>query len=157
MSPPSSLLKGRTAAPADRQASFTQMDPDHDLEAIGKHCQFTYCNQLDFLPFRCESCKGTYCLDHRTETAHKCTHEGEWAASRRRQSVGVVNSNSMISSLPTVKPTVLNSLQCSHPSCKTLIHTLQNTGVHCQNCNREYCLKHRLREDHDCSKLIPLG
>jgi hypothetical protein len=63
----------------------------------------------------------------------------------------------MTSSLPTVKPTVLNSSQCSHPSCKTLIHTLQNTGVHCQNCNRQYCLKHRLREDHDCSKLIPLG
>jgi hypothetical protein len=63
----------------------------------------------------------------------------------------------MISSLSTTKPSVLNSSQCSHPSCKTLIHTLQNTGVHCANCNREYCLKHRLREDHDCSKLIPLG
>lgn len=27
----------------------------------------------------------------------------------------------------------------------------------CQNCNRQYCLKHRLREDHGCSKLAPLG
>lgn len=62
-----------------------------------------------------------------------------------------------MSSAPTQKPTVHNSAQCSHPSCKTLIHTLGNTGVHCQNCNREYCLKHRLREEHDCSKLIPLG
>jgi predicted nucleic acid binding AN1-type Zn finger protein len=32
-----------------------------------------------------------------------------------------------------------------------------NTGVHCADCNREYCLKHRFREDHDCAKLIPLG
>ncbi|KAI5286219.1 hypothetical protein KEM55_000372, partial [Ascosphaera atra] len=30
-------------------------------------------------------------------------------------------------------------------------------GVHCHTCNRDYCLKHRLKEDHDCAKLTPLG
>ncbi|PGH00201.1 hypothetical protein AJ80_09209 [Polytolypa hystricis UAMH7299] len=137
------------------QPSFTQMGPDHDLESLGRHCQFAYCRQLDFLPFRCESCRGTYCLDHRTETTHKCPREGEWA--RRRANNNNNTPSSMISSLPPVKPTIYNSSQCSDPQCKTLIHTLQNTGVHCQNCNRDYCLKHRLREDHDCSKLIPIG
>ncbi|PGH06407.1 hypothetical protein GX51_02419 [Blastomyces parvus] len=148
-----------TSAQQPEDSSFTQMDPDHDLESIGRHCQFEFCNQLDFLPFRCESCKGTFCLDHRTETTHKCTHAGEWAAARRKNSVGATGtrSGSMISSLPPVKPTVYNSTQCSHPSCKTLIHTLQNTGVHCNECNRQYCLKHRLREDHDCAKLVPIG
>lgn len=29
-----------------------------DVEAIGAHCQAPFCHQLDFLPFRCESCKG---------------------------------------------------------------------------------------------------
>jgi putative cofactor-binding repeat protein len=29
--------------------------------------------------------------------------------------------------------------------------------VSCHNCNRQYCLKHRLREEHDCAKLTPLG
>lgn len=131
--------------------------PEHDLDAIGKHCQFEYCHQLDFLPFRCESCKGTFCLDHRSEHAHKCPRAGEWAAARRKREAGSTNTNSMISSLPTVKPTVYNSPQCSHPACKTLINTLQNTGVQCRNCNRQYCLKHRMREDHDCAKLTPLG
>ncbi|KAK2787312.1 hypothetical protein FQN52_003395 [Onygenales sp. PD_12] len=153
---PSSFSTG-TPAQSQDQSSFTQMAPEHDLESIGRHCQFAYCHQLDFLPFRCESCKGTFCLDHRTETAHKCTHAGEWAAARRKNSVGGPNSSSMISSLPPAKPTIYNSSQCAEPTCKTLIHTLQNTGVHCPECNRQYCLKHRLREDHDCANLTPLG
>ncbi|KAL2005891.1 hypothetical protein VTN00DRAFT_10384 [Thermoascus crustaceus] len=147
---------GQAASDSDRQQeSYTQM-AEHDLEAIGRNCQFEFCGQLDFLPFRCESCKGTFCLEHRTETAHKCTHAGEWA--RRRNAAN--NSNSTLSSSTSTssqKPTVYNSNQCSHPSCKTLIDTLKDPGVHCQNCNRRYCLKHRLREEHDCSKLTPLG
>ena len=30
-------------------------------------------------------------------------------------------------------------------------------GVECDSCNRSYCLKHRLRESHDCAKLAPVG
>jgi hypothetical protein len=37
--------------------SFTVME-GRDLEAIGAHCQMEYCHVLDFLPFRCESCRG---------------------------------------------------------------------------------------------------
>jgi AN1-type zinc finger protein 1 len=135
-----------------REESFTEMHDD-DLEAIGAHCQFPYCHQLDFLPFRCDSCHHTFCLDHRSETAHKCAHAGEWAKNRRKNSVGAATA-----SLPaTQKPTVLTATQCSEPKCKTLINTLQNTGVHCPNCNRQYCLKHRFREEHDCKNLVPLG
>ncbi|MCJ1253763.1 hypothetical protein MMC24_001576 [Lignoscripta atroalba] len=143
------MASSSTAPPPDSQ-SFTTMD--NDLEAIGAHCQYTYCNQLDFLPFRCESCKGTYCLDHRTESSHKCPHAGAWAAAKRKQA-----ATSQTSSNSNGKPSLLTATQCSHTSCKTYINTLSNVGVACQICNRQYCLKHRLREDHDCSKLIPLG
>ncbi|KZZ89009.1 zinc finger protein [Ascosphaera apis ARSEF 7405] len=137
--------------------SFSQL-PDHDLESIGRNCEFEYCRQLDFLPFRCESCSGTFCLDHRTETAHHCPHAGEWAKTRHQRELGTpsASGSSAASTPPVVKPTVYNSEQCSHPSCKSLIHTLQ-TGVHCPNCNRDYCLKHRLKEDHDCANLVPIG
>lgn len=126
---------------------------DKDLEAIGAHCQYTYCNQLDFLPFRCESCRGTYCLDHRTETAHKCAHAGEWAAARRK----AANLYPTSSSSSGGKPTLLTATQCSHTSCKTYINTLNSVGVACPTCNRQYCLKHRLREDHSCATLTPIG
>ncbi|KAB8218173.1 hypothetical protein BDV33DRAFT_176078 [Aspergillus novoparasiticus] len=143
---PISMSKDRPSP----QESFTQM-ADKDLESIGRHCQFEYCNQLDFLPFRCESCRGTFCLDHRTETSHKCPKAGEWARRRNAQNA------SPGTSLPTQKPTIYNSDQCAHLDCKTLINTMKDPGVRCPNCNRQYCLKHRLREEHDCAKITPLG
>ncbi len=46
---------------------------------------------------------------------------------------------------------------CASPKCKTIIGTALSTSVHCSTCNRDYCLKHRLKEDHDCKNLIPIG
>ena len=119
-----------------------------DIDAIGAHCQMPFCHQLDFLPFRCESCRGTYCLDHRTETAHECRNAGAWARSRRQE-----NSTNASSAAPR-KPNILtHESQCAHPQCKTLIHTPLNPGVDCSTCARGYCLKHRLPEDHNCKNL----
>lgn len=89
-----------------------------------------------------------FCLDHRTENAHKCPKAGEWA--RRK-------AGSSAQELPP-KPTLYNhDQQCSNPSCKTLIDTARTQGVHCTRCNRRYCLKHRFEEDHDCKNLTPIG
>jgi len=38
--------------------SYTKMATVGDVEAIGARCQMPFCHQLDFLPFKCESCKG---------------------------------------------------------------------------------------------------
>ena len=46
-----------------------------DLLSLGKHCEAEECNQLDFLPFQCDACGQTYCLDHRSYQAHKCEKE----------------------------------------------------------------------------------
>lgn len=120
-----------------------------DVEAIGAHCTYEYCHQLDFLPFKCQSCGNKYCLDHRTEDAHECSNPGAWARSRRTENT---------SSLPaTEKPTLSTAQQCSSPVCKTFVNTSQNLGVHCATCNRTYCLKHRFPEDHACKTLTPLG
>ncbi|GLA08225.1 hypothetical protein AnigIFM60653_009752 [Aspergillus niger] len=116
---------------------------DADLDAIGSHCSLPTCNQLDFLPFRCPSCKGTYCLEHRTETAHQC------ANARISPSPSTSTSNST-STTQQQKPTIYTADQCAHISCKTLINTLTDPGVRCDQCRKEYCLKHRLRESHDC-------
>ncbi|KAJ5604977.1 hypothetical protein N7510_010131 [Penicillium lagena] len=142
----------RLPSSSPQQESYTQM-ADTDLESIGRHCQFEYCGQLDFLPFRCESCHSTFCLDHRSEIAHKCPREGEWA--RRRN--GIANNNNKENRTATERPNIYNSDQCAHVSCKTLVNTFKDPGVRCPDCNRQYCLKHRLREEHDCAKVTPLG
>ncbi|WPG98986.1 Hypothetical protein R9X50_00178800 [Acrodontium crateriforme] len=134
----------------DADQSYSKMSVG-DVEAIGSHCAMTFCHQLDFLPFKCESCKGKFCLDHRTESAHQCPKAGEWA---RRQNQLSLSSTTTLAP----KPHILNhEQQCSDPSCKTLINTPLVTGVHCDTCNRNYCLKHRFTNDHNCKNLSPLG
>ena len=122
-----------------------------DVEAIGAHCGYEYCHQLDFLPFKCQSCGDKFCLDHRTEDGHRCPRKGAWAQRRRENNISAAT-------LPTTeKPSLLTSQQCSSPACKTFVNTSQNLGVHCSTCNRTYCLKHRFPEEHDCKNLTPLG
>lgn len=134
----------------EQETSYTSMSVG-DVDAIGAHCQNAFCHQLDFLPFRCESCHGTFCLDHRTETAHNCANAGAWARARREAEISKDYR-------PTARPSLLDhEQQCSSPSCKTLIHTGLVPGVHCNTCRRDYCLKHRMPEEHDCSNLKPLG
>lgn len=138
-----------SSQPSDTEETFTTMD-EKDPTLIGTHCQYAYCNQLDFLPFRCESCRGTFCLDHRSETGHKCTNAGAWAARRRK-------ANLSTPSLGAGKMMAEVERPCASPTCKITIGTSLSTSVHCSTCNRDYCLKHRLKEDHDCKNLIPIG
>ncbi|KAK5897738.1 hypothetical protein CgunFtcFv8_015216 [Champsocephalus gunnari] len=42
---------------------------------IGKHCRIDSCHQHDFLPFVCDLCRGSFCLDHRSREAHACPEE----------------------------------------------------------------------------------
>lgn len=122
---------------------------DKEMLDVGGTCQYLTCDNYDFLPFRCESCRGRFCQDHRTEAGHKCAHAGEWARGKAQQPINI--------SPLGPKPTVNTGTQCSHPQCKTLVDTLTSVGVVCSTCNRKYCLKHRIPEDHDCSKITPLG
>ncbi|KAL8919261.1 MAG: hypothetical protein Q9172_005044 [Xanthocarpia lactea] len=136
--------------PPSEPHSFTAMDKE--MLNIGGTCQYLTCDSYDFLPFLCESCRGRFCQDHRTEAGHKCAHAGEWAAKRLQQQA---NRTSTTSS--GLKPTIHTATQCSHPQCKTLIDTLNSVGVACSTCNRKYCLKHRIPEAHDCKNIIPVG
>ncbi len=123
-----------------------------DATLIGSHCQYSYCNQLDFLPFKCQSCNKTFCLDHRTEDGHACTNPGAWAARKREADLAKhsAGEGKRMRDLVSQKP-------CADDSCKTVIGTSLVPGVHCPSCNRDYCLKHRLGEDHDCKNKPPIG
>ncbi|XXG94336.1 hypothetical protein Hte_000590 [Hypoxylon texense] len=139
-----------TETPPD--TSYVKMDKEADATLIGKHCQLEYCNQLDFLPFFCQSCKKTFCLDHRSETAHKCANAGAWAERRRQAQLSrpSAGEGKRMRDLVSQKP-------CAADGCKTTVGTSLVPGVHCAGCNRDYCLKHRLKEEHDCKNKIPVG
>ena len=140
---------------SDELQSYRKMETD-DVDAIGAHCQMPYCRQLDFLPFRCESCRGKYCLEHRTESAHSCKNAGSWARAKHEREFGKQNTST--SSSTTTKPNILtHESQCYHSQCKTLINTPLVPGIHCSNCRHDFCLQHRLYEDHDCATLQKAG
>ncbi|TGZ82582.1 hypothetical protein EX30DRAFT_191621 [Ascodesmis nigricans] len=121
-----------------------------DVQAIGAHCDVNTCNRLDFLPFRCESCQGTFCLDHRTETAHTCSKAGTWLANRTQSS-----SSSSTSYTPATNVQSLLRTPCALPKCKTIINTSREPGVNCSVCRKQYCLKHRLQDSHECKAPPP--
>ncbi|ERT02516.1 AN1-like Zinc finger family protein [Sporothrix schenckii 1099-18] len=152
----SSSTVSTPSAPSSSETSYVNMtDVDSratDVSLTGKHCQYEYCRQLDFLPFFCQSCRKTFCLDHRTESAHHCAHEGAWAERRRKAQLArpSAGADRTMRDLVSQKP-------CASPACKTVVGTSLVPGVHCSNCNRDYCLKHRLREDHNCANLKPIG
>ncbi|KAF4509125.1 hypothetical protein G6O67_005426 [Ophiocordyceps sinensis] len=138
--------------PDAQETSYVEMRDKTDASLVGEHCQYDYCNQLDFLPFVCQSCTRTYCLDHRTESSHRCASPGAWAENKRlaqlsRPSIG---QDKVLRDRVSQKP-------CASPDCKTVVGTSLTPGVHCQTCNRDYCLKHRLQEDHGCKALVPIG
>ncbi|KKA27286.1 hypothetical protein TD95_003471 [Thielaviopsis punctulata] len=142
-----------SGASSTDDTSYITMKDNNDASLVGSHCEHAYCNQLDFLPFLCQSCRRTFCLDHRSETAHKCPHEGAWA---RRKRDAALSKSSIGASTP-IRDKVASERPCALPACKAVIGTALVTGVHCDTCVRDYCLAHRLKEDHDCKNLVPLG
>lgn len=136
-----------------QETSYREMnDRDDDVSLVGKHCQLEYCNQIDFLPFICQSCSKTFCQEHRTEDSHKCTNPGAWARRRREAEMAKtgIGAGRELRYRVSAKP-------CDSPSCTTSIGTARNPGVHCQTCRRDYCHTHRLKEEHDCKNLVPVG
>lgn len=138
--------------PVSQETSYRTMNDQDDATLTGKHCQLEYCNQIDFLPFICQSCNKTFCQEHRIEDSHKCTNPGAWARRRREAELAKasIGEGKQLHYRVATKP-------CDSPSCSTMVGTSRNPGVHCQTCRRDYCHTHRLKEEHNCKNLIPIG
>lgn len=103
---------------------------------LGEHCEFNDCNILDFLPFQCNDCNRTYCLQHRQPSQHECTGLS-LASSGAPTSTNVVRQS---------------STQCTFQNCQNR----EVVSIICPFCDQAFCLKHRLQQDHDCIKLDKL-
>lgn len=96
----------------------------------------------------------TFCLDHRSEYAHKCKNEGRWARERREKE----DEGKRKKTILPPKPSLYNhDQQCYEKSCKTLVDTHRMPANPCSSCNKTYCLKHRMPEDHDCKNVPRQG
>eukprot|EP00798_Chlamydomonas_sp_ICE-L_P002322 gene2322-8613_t len=137
-----------------------------DLMGIGEHCGVPECSQLDFLPFTCDCCSRTFCLDHRSYSTHACPSAGSKqtevivcpvCAKAIRLGPGqepnaAFEAHSLTGCDPSHYQKVHNKPRCPVPGCKEKL-TLTST-YRCKHCATKVCLKHRDVDDHACATII---
>lgn len=98
----------------------TQMEfPD-----LGSQCSYASCQQLDFLPFKCNKCNKIFCLEHMKYDNHQC---------------------------PVKKETVIEEIKKTPPYNKCIVcKTKLPVSIKCSKCSCTVCLKHRFPDDHKC-------
>jgi predicted nucleic acid binding AN1-type Zn finger protein len=133
----------------------------------GKHCEFDDCNELDFLPFQCPSCRMNLCLKHRSYIMHKCS-SGESGGKDATsldcpicmksvkffygQDVNDIWEKHYTTTCTQKQAKSIINTLCSHISCNIILK--DTNKVVCSKCTKLFCLKHRVPEDHDCSSVI---
>ncbi|KAJ0965344.1 hypothetical protein J5N97_026482 [Dioscorea zingiberensis] len=126
---------------------------------LGAHCSYEDCNQLDFLPFRCDGCQKVFCLEHRKYIEHACPR-----AEHKSRIVIIceVCTMSIEKKIGEEDATILEQHQkagqcdvtkkhkpkCPVRRCKEIL-TFTNNST-CKVCNLKVCLKHRFPSDHQC-------
>ena len=130
---------------------------------VGVHCQEPGCNQLDFLPFRCELCSGQFCSEHRAPQ-HTC--RGALAEAKNaivacplcagkvlvrnneapdltisRHIDGGCRADSLADAHAPVA-----SFRCAFGSCTER----EQVRVVCDKCGLQTCLRHRAPAAHQC-------
>ncbi len=132
------------------------------------HCSREDCNQLDFLPFKCQYCKEQFCLEHwkvekSGNSGHKCTKY----APKDTLAILCPVCGKVVPKPPDADANIAvdqhlsrgchdieapSRLGCNFKECrdKSLVPMV------CQQCRRNYCTKHRLMEIHGCPPAAPV-
>ncbi|XP_074766625.1 AN1-type zinc finger protein 2B isoform X2 [Athene noctua] len=130
---------------------------------LGAHCSWPACQRLDFLPLKCDACEQIFCTDHIAYAQHDCTSAYKKDVQvpvcplcntpvpvRRGEMPDVVVGEHIdrdCKSDPAQRKRKIFTNKCLKPGCKQK----EMMKVICDQCHRNYCLKHRHPLDHDCS------
>eukprot|EP00794_Sanderia_malayensis_P007912 gene7912-8767_t len=101
-----------------------------EFPALGKQCSVEFCQQLDFLPFSCDACSKVFCVNHKERSSHQCPES---------QSNKNFGSNDK---------TLSESFKCELHGCSGA----ELVRVNCSDCHKNFCLRHRHQQDHNCEK-----
>ncbi|KAF8689267.1 hypothetical protein HU200_042059 [Digitaria exilis] len=128
---------------------------------LGAQCDEAECNQLDFLPFECDGCGGTFCAAHRTYRDHRCGSAK--AVDQGRTVVVCPDCGDSIERAGQADRYILDAHarsgrcdparkrkpRCSVPRCKEAL-TFCN-ATQCKGCGLKTCLKNRFPSEHECA------
>ncbi|XP_034935779.1 AN1-type zinc finger protein 2A [Chelonus insularis] len=127
---------------------------------LGEHCTEKTCNRLDFLPLKCDACESIFCTDHISYSGHSCP-----SAYKKDVQVPVCPLCNVPISLKRGDPPDLavglhmdNDCQSDKAKKKVFTNKCSSKGckikeivrVDCNECGKNYCLKHRHPADHHC-------
>ncbi|XP_068804968.1 AN1-type zinc finger protein 2B isoform X3 [Struthio camelus] len=134
-----------------------------ELPDLGAHCSEPACKRLDFLPLKCDACEQIFCTDHVAYAQHSCTSAYKKDVQvpvcplcntpvpvRRGEMPDVVVGEHIdrdCKSDPAQRKRKIFTNKCLKPGCKQK----EMMKVICDQCHKNYCLKHRHPLDHDCS------
>ncbi|XP_064370874.1 AN1-type zinc finger protein 2B isoform X3 [Dromaius novaehollandiae] len=130
---------------------------------LGAHCSEPACKRLDFLPLKCDACEQIFCTDHVAYAQHRCTSAYKKDVQvpvcplcntpvpvRRGEMPDVVVGEHIdrdCKSDPAQRKRKIFTNKCLKPGCKQK----EMMKVICDQCYKNYCLKHRHPLDHNCS------
>ncbi|KAJ3070572.1 hypothetical protein HDU98_006377 [Podochytrium sp. JEL0797] len=138
---------------------------------MGKHCEALGCNRLDFLPFKCHLCKGTYCDEHTKFSFHvNCRGIQNNTVIECPVCMKPVGGTSSLQSMSQINDAISLHIdngcvdiaaidgkqrkrekQC-HGFAKPGVRCTSSALTSCKQCNNQFCAKHRFYEDHACQK-----
>jgi len=140
-----------------------------ELPGLGKQCAEASCNQLDFLPLRCDSCENVFCKDHLTYNLHSCPNAykkdvqvpvcplcGIPVPVPRGQAPDILvgqHIDSDCKSDPAKQRRKIFTNRCNKSGCKRK----EIVPVKCAVCLLNFCLKHRHCQDHECKEPTSAG
>lgn len=132
-----------------------------DLMSVGQHCSHPDCGQIDFLPFECDACSRTFCLQHRRYQDHSCTeaqqsHSSVIVCPLCAKGIKMEPNQDAHQAFdahtrhcdPSNYQRVMQPAKCPVPNCKAKLREV-NSFV-CKDCGVKVCLAHRLPSDHAC-------
>lgn len=131
-----------------------------EFPEIGKYCNFVSCKQLDFLPFKCDGCGGTFCLEHRVYNNHNCPANHEKVVPECplcHQILPIGNGDNINlkvdQHITAGCPKIENKNSIRHKCLKKGCYGDELFPVICKLCNKNFCLKHRFPDDHQCERM----
>ncbi|CAJ0582054.1 unnamed protein product, partial [Mesorhabditis spiculigera] len=131
-----------------------------EFPTLGRHCGVDLCNQLDFLPIKCDSCSDTFCITHFSYDNHGCAglHKknvqvpvcpmcSQPVPCPKGSSIDALVDQHINNNCPATKKKRIFKNQCTKTGCKKR----ELVPFTCSTCRQNFCVSHRHEVDHDCA------
>eukprot|EP00188_Purpureofilum_apyrenoidigerum_P002072 Plantae.Rhodophyta-Purpureofilum_apyrenoidigerum.ctg22341.p1 GENE.Plantae.Rhodophyta-Purpureofilum_apyrenoidigerum.ctg22341~~Plantae.Rhodophyta-Purpureofilum_apyrenoidigerum.ctg22341.p1 ORF type:complete len:341 (+),score=40.94 Plantae.Rhodophyta-Purpureofilum_apyrenoidigerum.ctg22341:58-1023(+) len=131
-----------------------------EFDHVGGRCSVRDCGVHDFLPVRCDACKGVFCTEHFGYTEHECkagllkrsTQANATTTCSECGELVVLRKNEdpdaeFARHIAQVCGRKTRNRMCEHEKCKVR----EVIPIECKTCQKTFCLPHRNELDHECT------